>query len=102
MGYYPVFLDLSARRCVVIGGGAVGLRKLEGLLAAGAGVTVVSPPPAPALDALCRDGRIRWLQREYRAGDLEGYALCLTATDDAGVNEAVADEGRERRVWVNA
>jgi siroheme synthase-like protein len=102
VGYYPVFLDLTGRRCLVVGGGAVGVRKVEGLLAADADVTVVSPPPSPALDELCRDGRIRWLQRDYRAGDLEGFALCLTATDDTAVNAAVAAEGRERGVWVNA
>ena len=102
MAYYPIFVEMEGRRCLVIGGGTVGLRKVEGLLAAEADITVVSPPPARELEAMAGDGRVRWLQREYRPGDLDGYALCLTATDDTDVNAAVAREGRDRGVWVNA
>lgn len=102
MGYYPIFLDLADRPCVVIGGGDVGRRKVEGLLAAGARVTVISPTLDPELGRLRDEGAIRHVQREYRDGDLEGFELCMVATDDAAVNGAVAREGRARRVWVNA
>lgn len=102
MGYYPIFLDLADRPCVVIGGGDVGRRKVEGLLAAGARVTVISPTLDPELGRLRDEGAIRHVQREYRDGDLEGFELCMVATDDTAVNGAVAREGRARRVWVNA
>jgi len=100
--YYPVFLDLKGKPALVIGGGAVSARKVKGLLQAGAQVTVISPHLHPDLVALAGQGKIRHIGREYRPGDLKGYALAFVATGDGAVNAAVAREGRERRVWVNA
>ncbi len=102
MAYYPIFLELEGRRCLVVGGGAVSQRKVEGLLGAGARVTVVSPRLCDGLENLRRQGRVEHLAREYAPGDLAGFALAVVATDDGSVNGAVADEGRERAVWVNA
>jgi siroheme synthase-like protein len=102
MGYYPVFLEMKGRPCVVVGGGAVAERKVEGLLAAGARVTVVSPELTTSLAALKGEGRLQHVARQYRDGDLEGYELAVVATDDGSVNAGVAREGRERGVWVNA
>jgi siroheme synthase-like protein len=102
MGYYPVFLEMKDRPCVVVGGGPVAERKVEGLLAAASRVTVVSPDLTPALAALKEKGRLLHVARPYREGDLEGYELAVVATDDGSVNAAVAREGRERSVWVNA
>jgi siroheme synthase-like protein len=102
MGYYPVFLELKDRPCLVIGGGAVAEGKVGGLLAAQADVTVIAPELTAALAALLDDGRIKHRRREYAEGDLQGYELCFAATDDGAVNSRVAAEGRERGVWVNA
>ena len=102
MGYYPIFLDMAGRPCVVIGGGAVAEQKVEGLLQVGAHVNVVSPDLTSKLASLVSQGRVRHIARPYQAGDLEGYVLAFVATDDYGVNAAVAEEGRERDVWVNA
>ncbi len=102
MGYYPIFLELTGRPCLVIGGGPVAERKVEGLLAAGAAVTVLSPALTIRLHALADAGRLRHVTRVYRPGDFEGHQLVFVATDDDGVNAAVAREGRERGVWVNA
>lgn len=102
MGYYPVFVEMRARPCLVIGGGAVAERKVEGLLAVGASVTVVSPRLTPRLGSLVTEGRIGHIGREYGPGDLAGYELAFVATDDGAVNAAVRREGRERGVWVNA
>ena len=101
MGYYPVFLELTGRPCVVIGGGPVAERKLEGLLATGASVTVVSPALGTVLETLASDGKIRHIRRQYRRGDLADSQLAFAATGDRDVNAAVAREGRERGVWVN-
>jgi len=102
MAYYPIFLDMAGRPCLVIGGGAVAERKVEGLLKAGAAVTVISPRLSARLEALAAEGRIRHLGRPYHPGDLAGYQLALVATDAEGVNAAAAREGREGNVWVNA
>jgi precorrin-2 dehydrogenase/sirohydrochlorin ferrochelatase len=87
-----------------VGGGTVAERKVEGLLAAGARVTVISPELTPALAALREEGRLDHVARTYRAGDLEGYEVAVVATDDGAANAEVAREGRSasRRTWVNA
>ncbi|HEX3176780.1 MAG TPA: bifunctional precorrin-2 dehydrogenase/sirohydrochlorin ferrochelatase [Methylomirabilota bacterium] len=102
MGFYPLFVELDGRPCVVLGGGVVAERKVLGLLAAGAVVTVVSPALTHGLAALARAGRIAHVMRAYAGGDLAGAALAFAATDDGAINAAVAAEGRARGIWVNA
>ena len=102
MRYYPVFLDIAGKPVVVIGGGDIAHVKVVGLLKAGAEVTVVSPELNEEMAALANEGRFRHLKRDYEPGDLEGYTLAFVATDDRSVNSTVADEGKARKVWVNA
>jgi len=102
MAYYPVFLEMSGRPCVVVGGGAVAERKVEGLLSVGARVTVISAFLSARLESWERAGAIRHLSRDYRPGDLLGFDLAFVATDDGRVNAGVVREGREGGVWVNA
>ena len=102
MGFYPLLLELEGRPVVVVGGGVVGERKVEGLLAVGAAVTVVSPEFTPALSALADAGRITLVRRPYRDGDLEGAALVFTALDDPRATAPVAEEARRRNIWLNA
>ena len=103
MAYYPIFLSLTGRRIVVIGGGNVAQAKVQGLLNADADdVTVISPDLTPALQQLSSSGHITWRQGEYRDGDIEGFDLCFVATDDGTVNSAVAAEARRRRILINA
>ena len=101
MGYFPISLDLVGRPCLVVGGGAVALRKVSALVEAGARVTVVSPSLTPALLRLATEAPLRWRPREYAAGDAAGFTLVMVATDDGVVNAAVAGECRERGIWVN-
>jgi siroheme synthase-like protein len=102
MGYFPVLLDLTGRRCLMVGGGPVAERRIIGLLDAGARVTVISPQVTPTLAALVAEGRIGLQPRHYLAGDLAGVDLAFVATAAREVNLAVAREARERGVWVNA
>jgi len=94
-------LDLVGHPCLVVGGGAVAARKVEGLVEAGARVTVVSPSLTQRLLRLATDARLRWRPREYVPGDVDGFVLAMVATDDAAVNAAVAAECRERGVLIN-
>lgn len=99
--YYPVFLDLAGRKCVVVGGGAVALRKVRTLLEHGAEVLVISPELGAELGKLVAGGRIRALSRDYRRGDLRGVFLAIAATDSVEVNREVAQEARAGGVLVN-
>ncbi|NOZ25181.1 MAG: bifunctional precorrin-2 dehydrogenase/sirohydrochlorin ferrochelatase [Nitrospirae bacterium] len=90
MRYYPVFLDLRGRRCIVIGGGDVAERKVLALLDAGAEVTVISPELTAGLDGLKRAGRIEHAERRYQDGDLEGAFIVIAATSDMEVNRKVS------------
>ena len=99
---FPIVLDLTARPCLVVGGGSVAERKVRGLIAAAAHVTVVSPAVTAPLHRWSIDSTIRHVAREYRRGDLGGFQLAFVATNAPGVSADVAAEGRERGVWVNA
>jgi precorrin-2 dehydrogenase/sirohydrochlorin ferrochelatase len=94
---YPVNLVLDGRRCLVVGGGKIALRKVEGLLACGGRVTVVAPRVEADLRAL--DATIE--ERPWRPDDLDGMWLAIAATDDPAVNGAVFAEGQRRGIWVN-
>ncbi|MHB8574805.1 MAG: precorrin-2 dehydrogenase/sirohydrochlorin ferrochelatase family protein [Dehalococcoidia bacterium] len=102
MGYYPVFLELTGRRVLVVGGGSVAIQKVRGLLNANAIVTVVSPSLNDELIALAQDGAISHVHRDYAGGDVDGYDLVMTATDDGETNTAVAADARAQKIWVNS
>jgi precorrin-2 dehydrogenase / sirohydrochlorin ferrochelatase len=99
---FPVALELSGRRGLVVGGGAEAERKARALLEAEASVTVVAAEVTPGLSDLARRGDLTHIRRPYRAGDLEGAFLAIAATDDRAVVAAVFAEAEERRVLCNA
>jgi precorrin-2 dehydrogenase/sirohydrochlorin ferrochelatase len=99
--FYIACLRLKGRRCVVVGGGDIGLEKVEGLLACDAEVTLVAPEAHPALRELAQEGSIRWEQRDYGAGDLEGCLIAIAATNDTDVNIKVFDDAERRAMLVN-
>jgi siroheme synthase-like protein len=95
---YPVVLDLTDVPVLLVGGGNIASRKADGLLQAGARVTVVAPTVLPGLAATAAEVR----RRGYAATDLDGHQLVMTATDDPAVNAQVADDARARGLWVNS
>ena len=99
--YYPAYLDLRDRRCVVVGAGIVAERKVEQLHAAGAHVTVVAPEATPRIAALADAGRIRLERRPYARGDLAGALLAFAAVDDDAVSRTVRDEATAGGVLLN-
>jgi|PlaIllAssembly_1097288.scaffolds.fasta_scaffold42159_2 precorrin-2 dehydrogenase/sirohydrochlorin ferrochelatase len=102
MRYFPVFLDLKNRKCVVVGGGRVAERKIQNLRKAGAAVTVVSPRLTPALERLKETKGIEHRRRAYKTGDLKAAFLAVAATDHRPTNEKVFREASARRIPVNA
>lgn len=101
MRCYPVFVRLDRRPCVVIGGGAVAERKVDGLLRAGAEVAVVSPELSPRLAAIAERRDVRYHRRRYARGDLRGAVLAFAATGDDAVDAAVAEEAAAEGVLLN-
>jgi precorrin-2 dehydrogenase / sirohydrochlorin ferrochelatase len=99
--FYIACLRLSGRRCVVVGGGDVGLEKVEGLLACDGDVTLVSPEAVEPLPELAEEGSIRWERRAYDASDLEGTFIVIAATGDTDLNIRVFEDAERRAMLVN-
>ena len=101
MSYYPIFLDLRGRPCLVVGGGAIATRKVEGLLQAAASVTVISPEITEVIRNYADAGELRHIKRPYRHGDLGGYFLAYAATGVAEVDALMAAEASMAGVLLN-
>jgi len=98
---YMAALKLKGRRCLVVGGGEVGLEKVEGLLLCDGEVTLVAPEATSELADYAKEGSITWEQREFRDSDLDGAFLAVAATNDTDVNIAVSEGGERRAMLVN-
>ena len=102
---YPVMVDLAGRPCLVVGGGTVATRKVLGLLAASARVTIVAPVLSAPLAELAGAGQIRWSEGTFaslgRAPDGAPWVLVIAATHDPGVNRRIVDEASHAGTWAN-
>src|SRR5919198_1978638 len=99
--FYIACLKLKGRRCVVVGGGEVGLEKVEGLLACDGDVTLVAPEAVPELEELAREGSIRWERRAYEPSDLEGAFMVIASTNQTDVNIGIYEDAEKRAMLVN-
>ena len=98
---FPVSLEVTERRCLVVGGGGVALRKVQGLVEEGARVTVVSPEVVDPLAEMADHGEIECQRRPYRADAGAGWTLVFAATDDREVNARVFKDAEQAGVWCN-
>jgi precorrin-2 dehydrogenase / sirohydrochlorin ferrochelatase len=101
MQHYPVYLSLKGRHCFVLGGCAVAEEKVRGLLTGDAKVTVISPEVTSGLGELAMRGRIDWIDRRYRRGDLRTAFLVIVVDQPSAVTDGVWKETRGRNVLVN-
>jgi len=99
--YYPIFLNIRGKKCLVVGGGKIALRKVQALLECGANVQVVGPILCPELRQLAESDVIQAFQRSYKAEDLQDALIAIAATDDVKTNESVAAEARRQRILIN-
>lgn len=99
--WYPLFLSLADRVCLVVGGGAVGERKVRKLLEHGACVKVVAKSLSPWLEQARREGTVRYLGSVYHSEHMVGADLVFAATNDEALNRRIAEDARKRRVWCN-
>ena len=98
---YIACLNLAGQRCLVVGGGRIGLEKIQGLLVCRADVAVVAPEVDPGVRALADGGEIMWVAKTFETSDLDGSLLVIAATADTEVNTAVFEAARARSMLVN-
>jgi len=101
MKYYPVNLDIQDRRCLVVGGGGVGTRKVKTLIGCGGKVTVISPQGTKELAHLNKNGLIIWNKRKYRSSDMDGPFLVIGATDNERLNRQISVDADNGNVLCN-
>ena len=99
--YYPVYLDVKGRHCLVVGGGRVGTRKVKGLLQSGAKVTVVSLEVTRTIATWAADKKIRLFERTYRSDDLDGHFMVIGATDNEPLNRKIYADAEQRHMLCN-
>jgi len=99
--YYPVFLDIRDKKCVIVGGGEIALRKAERLLDCGAKVSVISPKLVPELAALKDRNLISHIAAEYSGNLIDKATLIIGATDDKKTNARISQDARAKNIPVN-
>jgi precorrin-2 dehydrogenase / sirohydrochlorin ferrochelatase len=101
MAYIPIFLDVTGRECMVVGGGEVAARKVESLLQAGAKVKVVSPGLSSRLSVVAAGGSVMHIARNYQPGDMSGCVMVYAATDDPKLQRDLVAEARALGILIN-
>jgi siroheme synthase-like protein len=99
--HYPLFLDISGRLCIVIGGGRIAERKVAMLLKFNAKVKLISPIMTVVLSKLSKSGKINVIERKYEAGDLDGASLVFAATNRKEINNRIKEEAETKGILVN-
>jgi len=99
--FFPAFLNLKDKLCIVIGGGKVAERKVNNLLKVGAKVKVISPEVTTTIKKLAEEGKIEWEKKLYEKGDLNSAWLVIAATNDPEVQKEVYMEAEERGIFCN-
>ncbi|MCP4341850.1 MAG: bifunctional precorrin-2 dehydrogenase/sirohydrochlorin ferrochelatase [Desulfobulbaceae bacterium] len=102
MPLYPANLNIADKLCLVVGGGAVALRKTQSLLAGGASIRVISPEVHAELRRLAQDKEIEWFERGFAEGDLKGVFLVFAATNNPAVQVLIAEEALKCSVLLNS
>jgi precorrin-2 dehydrogenase/sirohydrochlorin ferrochelatase len=101
MRLFPLFLKLTGRHCLVIGGGKISQGKVAGLLSSGAKITLVAPKVTPKIAAWCSGRRLRWVKRKFRNSDLRGVFLVVAATSSSSVHRAIFRQCKRRGILCN-
>lgn len=101
MDYFPIFLDIRSKRCLVVGGGAVAERKSANLLRAGADLVLIAPKITDSLLSWKEAGQLTHLPRNFTEADISGSRLVIAATDDTQVNRQIAELAQAQQIPVN-
>jgi len=90
--YFPILVNIKNKKCVIVGGGSVGERKINTLLKYGAKITLISPETTDKIKELINRGKINYINREYKKGDLYGAFLVVAATSSSKINRQIAKD----------
>ena len=101
MRYYPVSLDIAEKKCLVVGGGSVGTRKVKTMLKCSAIVSVVSKAFTEELQILSKTEDLELISRPYNESDLDGKYIVISSTNDQSLNQKIADDARRKRIFCN-
>jgi len=102
MAYFPMFMDMSNLKVLVVGGGAIATEKLEKLVDFTKEITVIAETISPEADCLIKDHCLTCYARLYRAGDIAGFDIVIVATDTVALHRAIYEESRGSRILVNS
>jgi precorrin-2 dehydrogenase/sirohydrochlorin ferrochelatase len=100
-GMYPINVELTGKKCLVIGGGAVANRKIKSLLKAGGEVTIIAPEVCPELQNIIHTQNLTWFTRNYKSNDTHGYFLVVCASSDKECNDVATKEALKQNLLVN-
>ena len=101
MGYFPLYTDIRHFRILMVGGGAIALRRLKTLQMFHEHITVISPSVCKEIEDMVLEGFVTWISRSYVSGDLKNFDMVLAATDDREVNHIIFLEARREKIPVN-
>ena len=99
--YYPLAVKLKGKTALVIGGGNVAWRKIEALLYAGTNVKIISPKVVDAIKTAVSDGKVKWLARSVKTGDIKSADIVIAATNKKNINELISKIAGKLKIWVN-
>ncbi|WP_443595240.1 precorrin-2 dehydrogenase/sirohydrochlorin ferrochelatase family protein [Agathobacter sp.] len=102
MAYFPMFVDMTERECLIVGGGNVAYRKVMVMLDFGAKVTVVAEDICEELGKLTIENRITFIKRRFERKDCDGMEMVIAATDDNALNHEITEYCKAKGIMVNA
>lgn len=99
--YFPIFIDLSEKKILVIGAGKIARRRITVLCRFTPTLTVIAPDSLPEIEALAEEGTIRLLRKSYEEEDIEGADIVFAATNDHDVNDRIHNDCKKHGIMVN-
>ena len=102
MSYFPMYMDMSGLKVLVVGGGAIACEKLEKLVEFTKDITVIAPLISADTHQLIKDNCLTLYQRVYHSGDIKGFDIVIVATDTIELHKSIYEESRGSRVLVNS
>lgn len=99
---FPVFIELTEKKIIVIGGGTIATRRVKALLPFGASITIISPVLSKDLESLSEKMQVKWMQKNYEIGDLKDAFMVLACTNNRNINQLIYEEASKLDCYYNS